>query len=257
MSLDLFSEQQSGSGFTNSYDVETPPANPIQQNNPIRFVLQGHPEHYLDMSNTYMRVKMKVVKEDGSSIPQDAKVAPVNEMFDAMYDSVQVKLNQQLVGGYSQFYPHLSYMRYLLSFSDTARYTFYKATVGLSREPENHTFALHGYSKYVAGSKEVTYFGRLACNALTTPRLVLPHVSLEILINRTTPEFCLVKDVGDPERYQVKLIDATLVTRRVAVDEYNHARIMSQLARAPAIYPYCHTRADTIEINQGIFNGIL
>ena len=206
MSLDLFSEQQSGNGIVNNYDVETPPANSIQHNNPIRFVLPGHPEHYLDLSNTYMRVKIKVLKEDGSPIADDDKVAPVNDMFDALFDSVRVKLNQQTVGGYSQFYPHLSYMRYLLSFSDSARYNFYKSTVGLRRETPIGKLSVMSGHHDISGSKEVTYFGRIACNALTAPRLVLPHVSLEILINRTSPEFCLIKEEGDAERYQVKLL---------------------------------------------------
>ena len=257
--MDLFSHYaKSEADIVTSYDVEVPPTNVITGNNPIRFVLPGHPEHFLDLSNTYMRVRFKVIKKDGSPIEDlvmTENVQTVNCPAEAMFESMQVKLNQQLVGGHGNYHPFISHLKNMLT-NSTKGSRFARKMSGFA-VPSYRSYAIDnrsyisGLAELISKSRTATLYPRLALNALMCPRLVLPNVEFELLTNKCSRYFFLSQLESDLATYDYILLEATLIMRRVNVERDVASRILSKLAHQPALYPYCRIKASTVEISQG------
>ena len=68
--LDLFSLPTTQTSIEQAQWVEHQPVVSIGTGGPIEFLLPGSGNHYLDLANTYLFVRTRVVKGDGCHIPQ-------------------------------------------------------------------------------------------------------------------------------------------------------------------------------------------
>ena len=63
----------------------------------LEFNVPGSGAHYFDLSRTRLYVKVKIVKKDGSNLPADAKVGPVNLMHSTLFSNADVTFQHQNV----------------------------------------------------------------------------------------------------------------------------------------------------------------
>ena len=69
--LDLFSLPTTQTSIEHVQWVEHQPVASIGTGGPIEFLLPGSGDHYLDLANTYLFVKARVVRGDGGNLPPD------------------------------------------------------------------------------------------------------------------------------------------------------------------------------------------
>ena len=70
------------------------PINSIAQSAPIEFEIPAAGEEYLDLCNSMLYVRLKVVQPNGTAnLANDAKVAPVNLFLQSLFSQVDVSLN--------------------------------------------------------------------------------------------------------------------------------------------------------------------
>ena len=93
----------------------------IIENGPIEFNIPGSGEDYLDLANTYLHIRVKIVETDGTDIAADAGVGPVNLFLHSLFSQVDVQLNDKLVTSSASIYAHRAYLETLLNYGKPAR----------------------------------------------------------------------------------------------------------------------------------------
>ena len=52
---------------------------------------------YMDLKNSYMRIKFRIMNKDGTQCRVDDHVAPINDIFNGLWKNVELFLNDRLV----------------------------------------------------------------------------------------------------------------------------------------------------------------
>ncbi|KAK2141781.1 hypothetical protein NP493_5041g00006 [Ridgeia piscesae] len=101
--------------------VEHQPVASIGTGGPIEFLLPGSGDDYLDLANTYLFVRARVLKGDGGRLPAAAPVGPVNNWMHSLFSQVDVSLNGTLVTPSTNTYAYRAYIETLLSHGAEAK----------------------------------------------------------------------------------------------------------------------------------------
>ena len=96
-------------------------------------------------------------------------------------------------------------------------------------------------------------YGKLGIDFLTTSEILYPNVKVRIRLVRARPNFYLI---SENPNVCLDIVDCSLYTRRVMLEEDYHKERMSQLAYAPVEHNYMETLAKTyiIPARQNQFN---
>ncbi|GFX38733.1 uncharacterized protein F54H12.2 [Trichonephila clavipes] len=91
------------------------PLSNVFDNAPVEFHISGSAEDYIDLSQTQLYVKAKIVKVDNTPITKDDTIGPVNLFLHSLFSQVDVFLNDRVVSNSSNTYPYRSYIETLLN----------------------------------------------------------------------------------------------------------------------------------------------
>ena len=159
--LDLFAVPPTKTSIEHGGWIEHQPITSLDSGGPIEFVVPGAGDAYIDLANTYLLVRAKVVRGVGTDIADDTPVAPVNNWLHSLFSQVDVHLNDTLVTPSSNTYPFRAYVETLLSYGAEAKKTqltsqlWYKDTAGhMEATQENGGNAgLVERRRHIAGSR--------------------------------------------------------------------------------------------------------
>src|SRR5271167_706996 len=94
-----------------------------KSSSPIEFVLKENKE-YIDLQETVLRIKCKIVNADNTPIPAPAvneagndHVAFVNNAMHSLFSDVMLLINDKRVEGGDRMYPYKAYMNTIFRFS--------------------------------------------------------------------------------------------------------------------------------------------
>ena len=121
--LDLFAVPPTQTSIDDGRWVEHQPLTSLDSRGPIEFMLPGTGDAYLDLANTYLLIRAKVVRGDGTDLAADTQVAPVNNWLHSLFSQVDVYINDTLVTPSSNTYPFRAYVETLLSYGAEAKKT--------------------------------------------------------------------------------------------------------------------------------------
>ena len=108
--LDIFSVPPTVTSIETGQWVEHQPMASFDSGGPIEFLLPGSGDAYLDLASTYLFVRAKVTKGDGSNLDTDDPVGPVNNWLHSLFSQVDVYLNDILVTPSTNTYPFRAYI---------------------------------------------------------------------------------------------------------------------------------------------------
>ena len=94
----------------------------------------------------------------------------------------------------------------------------------------------------------VTLYGKLAIDLLQCEKLLLPNTKIRLKLIRARPNFYMIS--YNPQ-VSLRVLDCSLFTRRVVVNEVYHQTIKCQLTHQPACYIFMKTIARTFFISSG------
>ena len=108
----------------------------LSQSTTIEFdILNKNGSEYLDLSNSYLSVRAKIVKsDDGELDPGTDICAPTNNWIHSLFSQVDVHMNGTLVTPSENTYPYKAYIETLLTYDGEAKKSqlsagmFYKDT---------------------------------------------------------------------------------------------------------------------------------
>ncbi|GFS82634.1 uncharacterized protein F54H12.2 [Trichonephila clavipes] len=219
------------------------PLSNVFDNAPVEFHISGSAEDYIDLSQTQLYVKAKIVKVDNTPITKDDTIGPVNLFLHSLFSQVDVSLNDRVVSNSSNTYPYRSYIETLLNHgydSKTSQLTaelFYKdSDDGLKKRTE-----------FFTESATVDMIGCIHSDLFHQDRLLLNLVDLKIKLIRSKPEFCLQGSEG----FKVVLDHVSLFIRKVRVNPgviLGHAKA---LEKTSAKYPINRVLCKVYSIPKG------
>ena len=91
--LDLFSKPALQTSIVKGSWVEVRPTNALDDGGAIDFEISGSGTDYLDLANTFIKAKVRVISANGVAYDNDDMVAPVNNLLHSMFNKVDVTLN--------------------------------------------------------------------------------------------------------------------------------------------------------------------
>ncbi|XP_035231451.1 uncharacterized protein F54H12.2-like [Stegodyphus dumicola] len=241
--LDLFSLPPTQTVIERGQWVEFHPLANVSEGSPVEFNISGSGDEYLDLSQTQLYVKVKILKSDGKPLTAESKVGPVNLFLHSMFSQVDISLNERLVSSSNNTYPYRAMIEKLLNHgfdtktSQLSSEMFFKDTAGrmnvfdLKDSHPNEGFIQRAEMFKLSAS--VDMIGRLHLDMFHQERLLLNMVDMKIKLIRSKPEFCLL---GAGE-FKVLLENASLFVRKVRVSPgvvLGHAKA---LEKSTAKYP--------------------
>ena len=87
--------------------------------------------------------------------------------------------------------------------------------------------------------------GRLGIDFLSTSELLYPKTKKRLRLIRAEPNFYMI---SDNPNVSLRIVDCSLYTRRIALKDDYHKKIMDMFAYAPVKYNYLDTLAKTFII---------
>jgi hypothetical protein len=246
--LDLFSVPPTQTSIESATIVEHHKTSSITGSGPIEFDIKSTGVEYIDLNNTQLYVKVKIVKADGSAIAANAPVGPVNGLLNSLFSQVDVSFNGQKITDSSNNYPYRAYIEDLLSYGPAAKKSqltaglFYKDEPGKLDKP--NPFAADAADKnsglvkraaFTNESKEVDLIGRIHADIFFQHRYILNELPIKIKLTRSTDEFCLMTDGN--EKYKVIILDAVIMLRKVKISPSVYLAHAKALENGMAKYP--------------------
>ena len=299
--IDLFSIPPTQLSLEKGRWIEYRPLSDVQNGDcAITYLISGTDE-YIDLSKTILEVEGKVFAGDGSALRGggQANVAPVNNFLHSLFKQVDVYLNGKQVTPAMGTYAYRSYIETLLNYDVSAKKSqlssamYYKDTAGQMDQkgglPSTETISWTnsqnqkktttvqvpgtgnvGFakrSKFIQDSKKFSLSGPIFSDVFMGDRLLLNGMTLKIVLNRSSDEFCLMdqNDPGSKVNPKVKLIDVVLKIRKVKVDQAVSDAMGLLLLKSPAIYPIRRVECKFLTIpgdlpstrKDNIFSGLI
>lgn len=255
--LDLFAVPPSQTAINDGAFVEFYPLSTITPGAPIDFSISGATEDYLDLHNTYLHVKAKIVKGDGAILGIGEDVAPSNYFLHTLFSQVDIALNDTLISASENTYPYRAYLEATLGYSPSAKKGHLTASL-FYRDSTNHfedtqgdgNTGLKARRQAAARSREIDMMGRLHTDLMHQERYMLPGVDVKIKLIPSKSAFNLIahdRAVG----YKTIITHASLFVRKAKVNPAVSLAHEKALEKATAKYPMKRVLLKTFSIPRG------
>jgi len=119
--LDLFSVPPTQTSIESATTVEHHTVTSLTDSGPVEFEFSSSGSEYIDLNNSQLYVKAKIVKADGTAIAADATVGPVNGLLNSLFSQVDISLNGTEVSKSTNTYAYRAYIEDLLSYGPAAK----------------------------------------------------------------------------------------------------------------------------------------
>ena len=232
--LDIFSVPPTQTSIDSGGYVEYFPLAVLNQSTNIEFdISNNNGSEYLDLANTFISVRAKIVKSDDSVCPDTPTYAPVNNWVHALFSQIDCYLNGILVTQSENTYPYKAYIESLLSYDGETKRSqlssgmFYKDTAHKFEQIADNSGMLqrHARSKQ---SQEVDMIGRLHCDIMNMNRYILNGVGVKLRLVKSKDAFNIFT-VGD-ETYKTVITHISVFCRKCALNPsafLAHGRVLS------------------------------
>ena len=305
--IDLFNVPPTQQSLERGRWIDYAPLSSVENSDsPINFLIAGTDE-YIDLSKTILTVTGKIIKGDGTALDggNQSGVAPINNFLHSLFKQVDVYLNGKQVTPAMATYAYRACIETLLNYDVSAK----KSQFSSALYYKDTATEMDKAGALPAGSKEITYkdgnsanvkltvatggtgnqgfakrsefirngnqfvlSGPIFADIFMNDRLLLNMMDLKVVLNRSTPEFCLMDTTGKGTtsspylvKPRVKLTDVVLKMRKVKVNQAVSDGIERMLKQTPALYPIRRVECKILTVPEGlpnfrqdnIFSGII
>ena len=236
------------------YWAHLTPKNTIIQGNPIMFEIEGGTD-FIDLSQTALKVRVKLTLEDDDPIDNTCKVAPVNNLLHSLFQQITVSLKDTVISQANNCYSYRAYLENLLNYSSSAKHSWMKGfgwegdSAGKFDLDTNSAIAKRR-APFLNGDV-LELKGRLHCDIAFQPRLIPSNLDIRIVMTPSSPEFC-IQSFDEGVKYKLVLEAATLCVRKVKLTPNKQLQFERTIARSPARIPINYIHMKTCSIAAGL-----
>ena len=260
--LSLFQPPEVETGTLTKEWITHRPINQITDGAPIEFHVPGTSTTYIDLKNTLVYLKFKIVKSDGANLEATDKERPINNLLHSVFSQVDVHLQQQSTTEVGTNYPYKAYLDTLLQ--EECQHAlncslFIKDEGGSDMDntaSDGTNNALYLRSRLTASSKEVELIGRLKVDLCQQDRLILNGVPLYIKLWQSPDAFRLSAKSGLTDLYKLKITETSLKVCYVKVNPHVVVGQSETLKTTDAVYPYTRSVLKTYSVPRGQYSFI-
>ena len=213
----------------------------------------------MDLANTYLFVRAKVTKPDGSDLDTNNAVGPVNNWLHSLISQVDVYLNDTLVTPSTNTYPYRAYIETALSYGADAKETqltsqlWYKDTAGRMdsvalADDDTSNVGFKNRRNYTTRSRVVEMMGRLHVDMFLQDRFLLNGVDVKIRLVRSKDALMAG---GANHDYKVNIIDASVFARKAILSTAVQIAHIKALDKGTGKYPLRPVDCKVYTIPQG------
>ena len=228
----------------------------INSSQTVQFLIEGHQDSFIDMSQCYLKTTFRVVDANGEILPEPAGdnplykgVFPTEDYGNMLWSQVGVSINNTPLPPGND-YAYTAHITDLVGANPDARDQVkgYLAGFGqpkyLSSKTEHSlpgTYLLDKES--VRGSKPITIFSRIYSDFMMTCSQFLPtRMPLCISLTRSKDPFVLGSDEEAPQSYRVDIMSVSLFVKRAYLNPPARSLVESGLASGGQLqYQRLHT----------------
>ena len=182
-----------------SHFTEVYPTTSVSQSNQLEFVISGNENDYLDLSQTTLYVKVKVLDQQNKALQAGHTVSWKKYAFNTMFEDATLSLNNEVIEGGNKTYIFRSMLETMLGASNDTKLMI-GDSIGMEAATVNEA-----RSYQFAGPLRFAFFGQ--------PRYLIPGVSVRIQLTRASNTF----SINEPGKLLFE--DAIMYVRRVRVSE--------------------------------------
>jgi len=210
---------------------------------------------YIDVNDTMLYIKAKIVKEDGGNLGANAEIAFANMPLSTLFADVQLSLNNQQVEGGNRTYPYRAYIATLLQHGAGSKREqlfaagFAKDATTKFNDKDNAAHVTRRAWSALSASKE--FCGPLHLDFFQQSRYLLGGVDIRLRLIRSSTAFAVMQ-LQDPgtANVAIKVIieKAVLYMRKVHISPSVINGHEAGLLKQNAIYPIqrCEVISHTI-----------
>ena len=219
----------------------------------LKFMIQGN-THFIDLSNTLLELRLKIVEGNGDAIADTANCAPVNCPGLAMFSQLRVKIGDDILATENN-YNTAAMMQTEYSLSDSAKRGYLTSSCYVKDTPGQQdimTAANAGFTArkaMFAGSREVTVYSKVHSGIFNINKLLVNNVDLTLEFDVDKNAKTIMAPVGST--FRLVIVKATIKIRRVELAEGKVVEINNKLTKMPAIYHVPRSIVTTHTIGSG------
>jgi hypothetical protein len=206
----------------------------------IDFLISGSNNEYLDLNDTLLYVRFRVVTADGKNLTVDAPVTTSNLLLNALFKDVKLSINQTVTEGGNQMYAYKSTIEDIFGFNSDAKLHQLEAR-GFDTSEDDR-------KKKIQASRQCELMGSLRLDFLNQPKYLLPGLDVKISLIRNSDSFALMKGNGHPK---IQLLQTKLYVRRVKCNPSVLQGHSVGLMKRNAIYPFTRSNVVSYSIPKG------
>ena len=247
--LDIFSIPPTQTSMQHGFWNTSYPAPGLTDKGPIEFNFVGDGDYYLDISNTYLYLKVCITKADGTNLGVGDHAGPINNWMHSLFEEVIVQMGDVIISYPSNCYPYRAYFETLLSVgkeckeSQLSMVLWNKDTAGhmddrtcaTTGEHAGTNMGLRKRGKFTAVSEEVELVGRLHTDLTSQDRFLPNNLPIKIKLMRSKDIFSLMSPAGLAVKVNVK--EAVLYYRQVELNKSVQVGLDNALQMGTAKYP--------------------
>ena len=203
------------------------PTAALNDNTPLQFDVTNAGSDFIDPSDMYLKMKVKITKANGDNLASTDKVAPVNHIGAAMFSQFDFVMNNAVISQPTNMHHYKSYLHHLTNLPLDVKNTmlfmegWHSDQAGSFDDAGNTGFVER--AKRFALSKEVELKVKLHTDLGFQQKLIPNNVHIRITLTRAKNAFCLQShdtvDTQNPqEQYKLTITHAELQVRKVRLE---------------------------------------
>jgi len=235
------------------------PITSLDKNTPIEFKISAGRDEYLDLSESFLHLKARILDDAGRNIPptrndagalnDTALVFPINYFINTCFSRVECYVNSKQIGSSDSMYAYRAYLESLLSDSNDVKMItaeskmFYRDRNTLddyqgTDELTDDSANIGAYKRFVRTRYSQLFEGMAPIhNSLfQQKKMLLPNVLIYLKFHRNNTDFVLMAKRQN-HNYRIEIEKASLMIniKRIA----SHVRVAheEQLLKMNAKYP--------------------
>ena len=267
--FDLFSEAPVQRTVKNFKYDEVYSLNNVKTDGSITFQVRGSPNQWIDLDDTYLMVRYKMLTHAGANIAGGNGIIKTIEepnLFHNLWSKVEMHINNTPVRSVMNPYPMRAYIENLLTTTEQGLHEKYE-TEGFWKEKagsfdtavqadaahiKDNTPWRSGVQVKNNGSPEQVMYGKLAVDMWRQGRNIPPTYDLTLILTRSRPQFYLCSSQTAGEEHQIQLVDVRLVVKKVQLyDDVQVALDKEMASTGRVIYPIRRVDVKSYAVGRG------
>ncbi|OXA40876.1 hypothetical protein Fcan01_24323 [Folsomia candida] len=251
--LDLTQIPPTDIGILSSEDYPIYPSYSVKSNdNPIEFVLSSSSFHYIDLKNSFLYIRAKIVND--SADPKN-EITVCEAFFASLFSSCELEINNVPITTNSNLYSYKYFLETLLNYSEGAKSSYLLSEfwdLDEVKDQKKTTNALFDKRLLATTDKSFEIIGRISPSVTNQSKFLPPNTSVKVTLRRSLPQFSLCGDVENLNfKARIEFEEVIYYVKKHAIHPkiiQNHQQLLKTKRFS---YPYFHNEVNTFQIATG------